>query len=563
MVTVPRAQSSVVQRASPNIELNPNAPIEAFGGGAASDPIAQATSRGLNVATQIIQEERQRADDAATTEAYAKAVRKRNELLYDPKSGAMNRQGKDAFGVSKEYGEAYEKELNTIEDELATDSQKALFRKIRIQQSTDLNNDLQRHTFTEARKFEEQTTEAGLATTRDDAVLNYQNPGKVASSIELQKVLVKEQAIRNGLPAEWVALKTKDVESKTHSAVIERMLSNGQDIEAQDYFNKSKDFLSGADSATLEKSLEEGTRRGKSQRESDAIVKSTGSLSQALEKARSIEDPRLRDDTVTRVKDYYSQKKMAEDEANEQRHKQAGNIIDQTNGDLDKIPPNVWNQFTVAEKSSLKAYAKAKKSGSDIETSWDDYYNLKTSAANPALRDDFLKTNLMTYRDKLGNSEFKELIDMQTSMRQGKSGDNNLDGFMSDQQIINASLGDAGINYDAKPGTAESIKVNNFRRQVQIKMVAYERQTGKKADSTVVKQITDDLMIEGITSKGWIWDTTKRKFELEPGEKLDFRLKDIPAGERAKIEEALTKRNIPVTDDKVLQLFIAKQKQVE
>lgn len=555
MPTVPRIESTVREQAIPNIRQADSAPIEAFGGGQALAPVAQAAARGLNYADQVFQEEKKKADDVATTAAYAEAVKRRNALMYDPKTGAMNRQGKDAFGVVDEYTATYKKDLDAIEEGLGSEDQKAMFKKIRLQQESDLNNDLVKHTFTESKKFDEQTTESGLAVTRDDAVLNYQNPLKVQSAIETQTALIKAHAERNGLPPEYVGLKVREAASKTHGAVIDRMLANGSDMEAKAYYEKVKDQISGTDSVTLEKNLEEGTRRGMAQRQSDEIYKTTSSLSTALEKARSIEDPKLRDDVTTRIKDNYSLKKLAENDRNEQLHKQAGNIIDQT-GDTDKIPPAIWGQFTVSEKASLRAYAKNKREGVQPETNWDEYYNLKTQAATPALRSEFMQANLMTYRSKMADPEFKELVNLQTQLRTGDTAaDKILDGYRSDQEIVNTALNEAGINPSPKDGTNDAKKVALFRRQVDQEVIARQTQTGKKVNSQEMQQIVDNLMVKGITKKGWIFDTRKAKFELEPGEKLEFTIKDVPATERAKIEQALTARKIPVTEEKIIELY--------
>jgi hypothetical protein len=73
-----------------------------------------------------------------------------------------------------------------------------------------------------------------------------------------------------------------------------------------------------------------------------------------------------------------------------------------------------------------------------------------------------------------------------------------------------------------------------------------------------MQKIVDGLMIQGITEKGWLWDTKKRKYQLQPGEKMLFKIDDVPGTEKAKIEDALRRKGIPVSNEKILELYSRK-----
>lgn len=547
----PSTEQGIVRRqAGPTARVSTNAPIEAFGGGAGTAAVGRATQQLGDQAFQIAREEKQKADDVATTEAYTKTVQLRNRLMYDPDSGAMNRKGKDAFGIGEQYGADFNKGADEIESSLQNDEQRALYRRIREQEFRDLDGNLTRHTFQQAQAYEEETTQASLLTTREDAVMNYQDPGKVQHSLAMQKNLIVAHAQRNGLSEEVVKMRLQDAESKTHEAVINRMLANGEDMAASEYYKNVKPTMLGSDATQLERALEEGSLRGESQRNAMTISQKFGDLSSALAAVDKIKDPKLQDATRERVKQRFAEREQAINYAGEQAFRSAYTIAEKTRR-KDDIPPNVWAAMSPGQRSSIDAYL----SKDTIQTDWNDYYNLKTMAASTVLRDKFLQTDLLQYRHKLGDTEFKELVNAQAEAKKGDT--KALDGFRNDQQIVNDSLAEAGIDPTPKQGSKDAKTVNLFRRRVDEEVAKRQQATGKKVTNEEMQGIVDGLMIKGVTERGFFWDTEKHFFELERGvdKQFDFDVKSVPAAERQKIENALRAKGIAVSDDKIVGLY--------
>ena len=555
----PATDQGIVRRqAAPNARVNTTAPIEAFGGGA--QEVQRAIGQAGNQAMQIAREERQKADDIATTEAYMKTIQLRNRLMYDPKEGAMNRKGKDAFGVGQEYGEHFNKGADEIEASLTNDEQRAMYQKIRMRELTDLDGQLTKHTFQQAQEYDKQTTDASIAATREDAVMNYQDSAKVQNALAMQKSLIMASAERNGVAPEVAMLQLKNAESKTHEAVVNRMLANGQDLQASEYYKSIKDSMVAEDAVQLERALEEGTLRGESQRLAQDLTSKHRDLRSALAQVDKIKDPKIQDATRDRVKQRFAEREQAEEYASKQafhsafsiaeKAKQAGENI------RDSIPPALYNSLTPAQKNSINALANR----DSLETDWGEYYNLKTMAASPELRDKFMKTDLMEYRPKLGDSEFKELVNAQNDARKGDT--TALDGFRTDQQIVNDALSEAGFDPSPKEGSTDAKKVNRMRQLVDSEVQKKQRELGRKVNNEEMQRIVDDLMVKGVTYRKTIfgidvWKTEKRLFELEKGKDTEFEIsaEDVPAAERFRIENALRSKGYAVTDDNVLSLY--------
>jgi hypothetical protein len=555
--SVPRySQPQVREDAAPGFRSNLELPDEVAGMGRASQKLLDTVA---DVATKIKQD----ADQLAVLDADKELSAMETRILYDQQKGALNKKGKDAFGIAEQVDEEFNKGVSEIESRLGNNTQRAAFRRMSQSRMSDVNRTLQKHVSGEIEKFDDEVTNAYLANERDAAAANYLDNDRVNISVERQRAALQDHANRKGLPEEWVKLKMQESSSKTYGSVIGRMLANGDDKMAKEYYEKNKTAFTGADQTAIEKDLEEGSLRGESQRMSDQIfAKNSGSMTRAFEEARKIDDPKLRDETTSRIKDRFAMKEAAERDNTENLYRGATDIIDQT-GDVDKIPVGQWKQFSLSERSALKNYAAHKRAGTQPETEWGDYYELKTLASSPSTKDKFLKMNMMAYRPKMADPEFKELVSLQTQLRNGDDkADKLLDGYRTDSAIVNDALLAAGIDISGKANDKEKEKTTQFRRMVDEQIIKYQQDTGKKATNEQVQSIVDNLMVKGITERGLFrfFDTEKRLFETATEEDFQIGVEDVPKGERKKIEEALTRRGIPVTDDNILNTYGVKLK---
>lgn len=542
MPKIPRYEQQVREVGLPDVSSRVSAPIEAFGGGQAD------ASQNIGKFVATIDKIQDDADQVKALDAANKLKSQKTELLYNPQTGAYTKKGSNAFGVVDEYGKEFDKYAEGIEKDLSS-NQKRYFREAYGREKLDLDDSLSKHLFKESEEFEDQTVESSLLAHREDAVLNYTDMNKVRQSMLGQEEQIMKHAQRKGLPAAWVKLKLQDSESKTHAGITKKYLADGNDTAAEQYFKANQDGFTAADLEDVQTDLQEGVLRGKSQRASDVLFnKYSNSMSQAVSEARKIEDPRLRDETINRLKDNYALKEKADNERVENLHRGAADIIDQT-GSVDKIPAGQWKQFSLSERSALKSYAKAKAEGAGVVTDDNVYYDLKVNMP----RDEFVKTNLMKYRPVLDDSAFKELTTMQAGLRKADAkAIKQFDGYRTDAQIVNDAMSSIGIKYGSGASKTQNERANNFRRKVEQEMIALQSQTKRKATNEEMQKIVDFMKVEAVTEAGVIFDTKKRMYELEAGDNIESI--EVPDSERKKIEEALRANNKPV-DEKTIQYY--------
>lgn len=557
MPTVPSLEAPSIQyQPGPQEKVSAQSSLDDFGGGQASKEMSAGVDAVAGAVKSVGDVIKQKADDAVAIDAYTKTMAYKQGLLYgtpqtdtNPATpGALNLHGKDALSLTNDYSQKFDDYTNTIMTGMTPDQQ-MLYGKIRAQQKEDLTGTLEKHTYSETQAYNDDVVKSGIAVNRDEAVLNYQDPQKIAQAIDMQQRLIRDNASKKGLPPEEVQQQLEAVTSDTHQAVINRLLANQQDVQAKAYFDAHKDQISGADATVLEKSLEEGNLRAQSQKFVDGMESKNLTPQQAIDQIKTIDDPKLRDAVNERYKQDDLEKKRLVADNQVQLYQGAYNTMTQAKS-LDAIPPNVMRALTPSQQDSLKSSYKQLIEGVPPTTDPARYYAIdKQIASDPVA---FQKRNLMEDQPFLAPNVFQKFADMQKDSQKGNS--KTLDGYMSDKAVVDGVLTQNGIDPTAKPSNNTGKQAAQFRSMVDTQVQQLEAQTGKKASNEDIRNISNKLMINVVTDKGVFYDTTKHQFQLQPGEEA----KDIvvPKADQAAIVQKLQKRGLPTDKDSINRIYL-------
>lgn len=377
----------------------------------------------LDIVAKTIEREQVKADQIALTAADARASRLETDLLHG-QNGVLYREGKNAFGAPEEVGEAWSKGVSQIMNELKTPQQKEAFAQ-RIQQRwTSIDTQVQRHVASERNRFDLAESKNLIQAESDAAIKNYNDPERVQQSIGRTVEAITALGQRQGWGESTLESAVSGALSNIHAGVIDAMLTDDQDITAQNYYNKYQDQISGEASVKIKASLEEGSLRGKSQRESDKIyTENRGNQGAALEAARQIEDPKLRDETERRLLHRFSVDRQVERESENDAYVTAANYIDAKpgRGARAAVPPALWNTLKPTQRRSLEIYANGGRgsggsSSSSNEKVWLDFLELDTDDVKDLTRSEF-ETK---YLSKLGASDRSRAITRWKNAREGK-----------------------------------------------------------------------------------------------------------------------------------------------
>lgn len=487
------------------------------------------------VADRRAQEAQEDDDAAQLTEVLAGASDKLRPVLYED---ILTRQGKDAFSAYQDTDKSLADIAKEAESSLRTDKQRDAFRKMWAQQRSGSLGQVSRHVASQRQAYRQNMAEVGAKSALEDAAAAWSNPEE--SAVAMQRGTAMIRANLQGQAPEVITEKVQAFESNVHAAKIDRM-AIANPMVAKAYYLENKDKIDGLTQGKIEKLLDSEVLRVESQAKADSIVAGGGGIQAQLEKARAIADPKLRDETVSRVKSRYTEAKQIQAQFKADLIEEAGKII-VNGGSMDDLRPQHREALGPSGMASLKKYSS---SNGEVTTNLGTYYKLQDMATNDPKA--FEKVPLIQYAGDLEKSDMDRLSTLQRSIKKGDSKDLILGRTL--KQIQDAALRGIGL----KP-TDE--KASLFRRRMEETMKAEGIDKEDKDWREKAQAVADRLMIDGEVKGGFFGDPDKRLFQVNEGEQffLDSASR-VPDGEQAKIKAALQRAGIKPTDEAILQLY--------
>lgn len=210
-------------------------------------------------------------------------------------------------------------------------------------------------------------------------------------------------------------------------------------------------------------------------------------------------------------------------------------------GNFAALPASVRSALPPGKVDDVMGFAGRISKGAPIETDWGLYYKLKT---NP---DALQAVNLMAFRDKLSDSDFKALASQQADIRGGKD----VTHLRSASDVLGMYMREAGIDPTPKDtDKAGAEKVGRIWAAFESRVREREQSKGGKLTPEEIQKTAAQLFTKvGIARSFW-WDTEKPLATVEPGDRIK-----VPDADRAQIVAALRKAGRPATDDNIEALY--------
>lgn len=259
---------TVASTLTPSPQLSTGAPDAAF-----MPPKPIDGTPALKLAADVWQDERNKADQVAVTDASGKLTALETDLLHG-QNGILNKEGADALAAPETLNDEWSKGVSEISKGLTTDRQRAEFEKTVGERYGAINRQVQEHVAGESKKYDIDKTKA-LVEGETDAGIRTQDSERVKLAINNTVKALTEFGDRHGAPKEQVERMVSSAVSEIHVGRINDMLANDRDIDAKAYFDENKDQIAADNLPKLEANLQEGSTRGESQRISDSIMTGT------------------------------------------------------------------------------------------------------------------------------------------------------------------------------------------------------------------------------------------------------------------------------------------------
>lgn len=551
MPTVPIYNRQVKTAALPDVKVIDRVPDGAFGSGFDTEAVDRALKGTASAIAEVYMNEQQRADEVAVTSAKKKLTELELDLQFNPEYGYLNRKGKAAGEAIPDVQTRWQKGSASILDGLSSDRQKAVFDKEIGSRWDSLGRHLNQHAFTEARQYDKDETDAYIENERNAAVANYSNPERVLRAIEEQKQSVYEFGKRNGSSDEEIKATLQAEASKTHAMILEQYINADQDLAAKSYFEKFGDQFVGKDTIRAKELVEASSLRGESQRNADFLVGKHATEVDALAEANKIQEPKLRDETVKRVKELHATRRTMRQQAGEDLYNSLDLQIEQKKITYDAIPETKLSLLTPAQRAGLNK----KSNGEDIKTDRTLFNDLYRMGTTPETRSSFAAKDLTQYANKLSFGDQKELLRLQGQARKGEREE--LDDLHYNRRQLDNALAEYGYLANKK-SKGDMEEYNRATLAAEDDMRFLQKSLGRKRlTNDEVKSVVDNLMKQELpgTERSIIGFEYGRKtiLDIEPGEKIP-----VPDVDRAKIIEALNKKGLPVSDARITAEYLKK-----
>lgn len=500
-------------------------------------------------------EAKSRADDVAVLAGDNRLATWMREKVYHPETGALAQQGPAAFELPEKLEQEFETLAGDIERSLGNDEQRFAFSRIRSNRAEAMSHTVRSHVAREMQTYAASELKANTENSIDLVVANANNPRIAAQELAGAESYIRKVGPQLGMGPEAIDENIGILRTRAVGGVITRLIDQGNMAAARAYYEEWGSQLNGEQQGDIEKALKVGDVKKQSQTKADEIITAGGTVDEWRTKAKQITDPDVREETLRLVEHEQAFVERRKREADDMRMRNAAAIVERTKG-VNAIPSTEWAQMDLAQRNALRAYGDELARGRQIETDFGTLYRLYQMAGDDP--DAFVAENLTNYISKVGKQDLEQLGQMQLAMKQAnvKSAAVILDGFMSNQQIVNDALLQAGLDPSPAPGTPEVEPVIRLRREVDRRVQALQASTQKKATNADVQEIVDELMLSVTTEKGtWLGAITSGPFADVQKRLMDITIADIPATDRAQLEDALRALGVPITEQSVVSLY--------
>jgi hypothetical protein len=478
-----------------------------------------AIGRGMQQLGADVQEvylaEQKKQSEIAVLEADRKLSSWSVDTLNNPETGALNRRGKDSFGLHEEVLPAFDKTALEIEKGLTNDAQRQTFRRLSTGRRGEIDQTLAKHVSGELRRFEDNELEAYTANAHAAALAN---PDVAGNEIERQRMAIGNYADRNGMGPEWFKLKFGSAASKTHLGVVDGLLARGEDQKALGYFQANGAQFLGEDRTRAEKALDVGTLRGVSQRLADQITREYSEPAAMIAAVEQIKDPKVRDATEERVQRKIRFLADVSKQENDKAFTDAWTVVEET-GDANRVPPAVWGALAPQRRKALEDYARQKASGQDIandDKKWLEFLALPDRNLTEMTEADLLGGYIPSFDKAHRERAMTRWADAKAAASGDKAGAGKHAATRSFDDVVSSTLSKAGIGLELGYSKKDIQKLSEEKQRVvadfeakadsAIKQYEKTQLLGKRAaNSEEMQKIVDGLLLQKVFVSGRFW----------------------------------------------------------
>lgn len=234
MATIPRFtnQQRGQVRAAPGVTQSGNLPQQAFG------VDVSGAAKGI---ADIAMQYKNRMDTARVMEADSSLTAFENTALYDPENGALNLQGKNAFGAPDKVMQDFDRTAADIREGL-NGAQQVAFDKMTGQRRQQILQTMNRHVAGQAKVYEQEQLQSLVAGSQITASNYYNDPARISTEMRRQTAAIMANAQENGWSPEKTQLAVREARANTHGAVLNRLAATDSNAASKYYAQHAEEM---------------------------------------------------------------------------------------------------------------------------------------------------------------------------------------------------------------------------------------------------------------------------------------------------------------------------------
>lgn len=479
------------------------------------EQMGQATLRASDGIARIELDAANQANQVRVNDALNKAVEARLNLTYNPEGGFVHLKGDaaltrpDGKPLDMEYTERYEQQIAQISQSLGNDAQRMIFQQKAGELTTQFRGSLNQHMAKEYGEYQMSVQEGTIKTNVMQMSANWADPVMVAQSTEAIRAAVAEQGRLAGLSGQQIEANMVTALSAGNMSVIVGASDAGMTDYAREYLAQNEKNLTPEARLQAKKILDAGDFEARTQEAADTLyAQFNGDTSAALAEARKNYKGKDEDAIVTRIKTLDAERVTLRERAQRDASDKAWRIYADTGG-LGKIPASITSAMDGKDLDALRrtarADAEARANRTEVKTDPNVYYALSVSAAtDPAFKGE----DLRRYFDKLGPTDRKHFIDLQTKLMNPTEASQ----IATSQQQIGAVIKSLNLkNEQAGLFTMEATKA----------LFTEQQRKGSTLSEPERQKVLDTLVLQGKVNDGSWFPSTVRLFEAQAGGQAD------------------------------------------
>lgn len=488
----------------PNFRVQSNTDEATFGGGPGRESVNQETQKLASETGTIAAMEKIRADQTAVEEAQARGSKLTTDVLYDPETGVLGSQGKNALQAQKDGMQKFKKGMNDISASLNGPEQIGTFNKWAIAQAGVVDKTMMVHVDEQLKAHDAKTFDNLVDNSAGQAATNYGNPDALKLAFGTVKDNLDAYALRNRLDDDQKQILSEHVNDKMHTAVIDGMLTFAGGVSAEKYYEANKDQISPKTQVVLEKALSEGKTRYQAQDNVLKIIQANpDSESDALKAADKIDDADTRDAARKMITARFTQDRQARKNDQDALFMQMNQMVSSkglTDG-VDRknaVPPLAWSRLSPEQQRAIEK-------GGEVDVTsvnkWIDFREAVKDGSLPKMSEADLKTKYLQY---MTPADQKTVIDTWSGAK-GSRGSGSVK-FLSAQSIaqnIDTSASTAGLIHADVRARRETDKdqLKLLDDNVNRSIIEFENANKKSPNPEEVQGIIDKQVISAIGKK--------------------------------------------------------------